>query len=335
MEDAALLPAIGLLRPEIVAQLRKENESSSAPSWEINDDPERGWEINDDPERGWVSFAWGIDTPAARSRVMKELCERWRDTGLWPDEISGFVGALCWNAGPYNASARTRRLGREPAEPVTDAAEVEPLSGWAGSLAPRLSLRCVALVLGRMYECYNLVLTNLREREKGEAGGTKIEQYLSKPFLESNHLVKDYAAHTLVHKSSGCNLLSPPSRKPPTRSIAEQRQASREEKITNDDVARLRHLWFLKEMQDTTCIRCLHSDPNTVNSTSVAATAVREGVEVLVLLQQLESENTSMKQEYIDRFPDDIPHINNLPTDCYHCFILKDANMVISCRQYD
>ncbi|RDX52560.1 hypothetical protein OH76DRAFT_1345277 [Lentinus brumalis] len=71
-------PAIGLLRPEIVAQLRKENESSSAPSWEINNDP----------ERGWVSFARGIDSPAARSRVMKELCERWRDTGLWPDEIS-------------------------------------------------------------------------------------------------------------------------------------------------------------------------------------------------------------------------------------------------------
>ena len=71
-------PAIGLLRPEIVAQLRKENASSSAPSWEISDDP----------DRGYVSFARGIDTPAARSRVMKELCERWRDTGLWPEEIS-------------------------------------------------------------------------------------------------------------------------------------------------------------------------------------------------------------------------------------------------------
>ncbi|TFK79042.1 hypothetical protein K466DRAFT_446136, partial [Polyporus arcularius HHB13444] len=125
---------------------------------------------------------------------------------------------------------------------------------------------------------------------------------LGKPFLESNHLVEDYAARTLVHKSSGRNLLSPPSPKPPPH---------------------------------TTRIRRLHSDWNTVDCTSVAAAAVRERVEVLALLQQLEAENTAMKQEYLDRFPDDILHINNLPTDCYHRFVLKDANMVISRRQYD
>ncbi|KAI0372445.1 nudix hydrolase 20 [Pilatotrama ljubarskyi] len=69
-------PAVGLLRPEVVAQLRKEADSSS-------------WEFGQDTTgREWVSFARGINTPSARSRVMKELCERWRDTGLWPDEIS-------------------------------------------------------------------------------------------------------------------------------------------------------------------------------------------------------------------------------------------------------
>ncbi|TBU63613.1 nudix hydrolase 20 [Dichomitus squalens] len=86
-------PAVGLLRPEIVAQLRSENASSPSPSWHFSDPAlEQGTSA-----RGWVSFARGIDTPAARSRVMKELCERWRDTGLWPDE----VGPRKWRAELY------------------------------------------------------------------------------------------------------------------------------------------------------------------------------------------------------------------------------------------
>ncbi|KAI0772776.1 NUDIX hydrolase domain-like protein [Trametes elegans] len=79
LSPSADSPAVGLLRPEIVAQLRTEAAASSAPSWDFHDDG---------AGQGWVSFARGINTPAARSRVMKELCERWRDRGLWPDEIS-------------------------------------------------------------------------------------------------------------------------------------------------------------------------------------------------------------------------------------------------------
>ncbi|CDO72107.1 hypothetical protein BN946_scf184962.g50 [Trametes cinnabarina] len=71
--------AVGLLRPEIVEQLRKEAQSSPSPSWYFG---------SDEAGKQWVSFADGIKTPSARSRVMKDLCERWRDTGLWPDEIS-------------------------------------------------------------------------------------------------------------------------------------------------------------------------------------------------------------------------------------------------------
>lgn len=82
-------PAIGLLRPEIVAQLRKEATSTSSPSWEFGTDTQGDYE--------WVSFARGIDSSAARSKIMKELCERWRDTGLWPDEI----GPRKWRAELY------------------------------------------------------------------------------------------------------------------------------------------------------------------------------------------------------------------------------------------
>jgi len=34
-----------------------------------------------------VSFASGISTPSVRTEAMKELCERWRDTGLFKDAI--------------------------------------------------------------------------------------------------------------------------------------------------------------------------------------------------------------------------------------------------------
>ncbi|OJT04179.1 hypothetical protein TRAPUB_5131 [Trametes pubescens] len=75
-------PAVGLLRPEVVAQLRKEAAAASAssPAWEFGEGAAG--------QADWVSFAPGIDTPSARSRVMKAVCERWRDSGLWPDEIS-------------------------------------------------------------------------------------------------------------------------------------------------------------------------------------------------------------------------------------------------------
>ncbi|KAI1787300.1 nudix hydrolase 20 [Ganoderma leucocontextum] len=84
-------PAVGLLRPEIVAQLRAENTASPSPSWQFSDDsgaPESRVDTTTPTSaRAWVSFAQEIDTPTARSAVMKELCERWRDTALWPDEV--------------------------------------------------------------------------------------------------------------------------------------------------------------------------------------------------------------------------------------------------------
>ncbi|KAH9854617.1 NUDIX hydrolase domain-like protein [Lenzites betulinus] len=77
-------PAVGLLRPEVVAQLRAEALASPTPVWEF---------LQDSKGREWaVSFAREIATPADRSRVMKDMCERWRDAGLFPDEI----GARKW-----------------------------------------------------------------------------------------------------------------------------------------------------------------------------------------------------------------------------------------------
>jgi hypothetical protein len=57
-------PAIGLLRPTIVEKLRSENVRSREKR---------------------VSFRSWLDSHVKRTDAMKELCERWRDTELFPD----------------------------------------------------------------------------------------------------------------------------------------------------------------------------------------------------------------------------------------------------------
>lgn len=62
---------------------------------------------------------------------------------------------------------------------------------------------------------------------------------------------------------------------------------------------------------------------------------VRETVEKLALTGRLEEEEQALKKKYRDVFPDDIPHLDELPTNLYHRFKLKDPNVVLARRQYD
>ncbi|PPQ71242.1 hypothetical protein CVT26_010984 [Gymnopilus dilepis] len=92
---------IGLLRPVIVEQLKLENERSRT-----NDTPEL-WSLRLEPSdyitlrNGTLgpsaSFRNWLDTPARRTAAMKELCERWRDTGLFSD----VCGPTKWRAEMY------------------------------------------------------------------------------------------------------------------------------------------------------------------------------------------------------------------------------------------
>ncbi|OCH94619.1 nudix hydrolase 20 [Obba rivulosa] len=67
-------PAIGLLRPAIVEQLRQENiRRPQVPAWDIREDA--------------VSFAGFLRTAAERTIIMREMCMRWRDEGLFPNVI--------------------------------------------------------------------------------------------------------------------------------------------------------------------------------------------------------------------------------------------------------
>lgn len=80
-------PAIGLLRPAIVDQLRAENAAATAadkhPLWHIAPSA--------------VSFAAWVDTPAKRTAAMRGMLERWRDGGLW----AGIIGPAKWRGEMY------------------------------------------------------------------------------------------------------------------------------------------------------------------------------------------------------------------------------------------
>ncbi|KAF9030305.1 hypothetical protein BDZ89DRAFT_1132420 [Hymenopellis radicata] len=67
LSQTAGSPVLGLLRPIIVSKLALE----SIYVWDIQETR--------------VSFHADIDSPAKRSAIMRELCERWRDEELFPD----------------------------------------------------------------------------------------------------------------------------------------------------------------------------------------------------------------------------------------------------------
>ncbi|KAJ7604496.1 nudix hydrolase 20 [Mycena polygramma] len=87
-------PAIGLLRPQIIALLDAENQHGVAKGA-----PETWTGVTDIPglRSRRIGFHASFDTPAKRTAVMRELCERWRDTGLFPD----IIGPKMWRAEMY------------------------------------------------------------------------------------------------------------------------------------------------------------------------------------------------------------------------------------------
>jgi hypothetical protein len=55
----------------------------------------------------------------------------------------------------------------------------------------------------------------------------------------------------------------------------------------------------------------------------------------LALQEQLKHEENMMHNKFKDVFPDDTPRLNDLPTNVYHRFKLRDPNLVIAKRAYD
>lgn len=80
---------IGLLRPVIIEQLKAENARSRELGlqevWDIRVEEGEYRMLRSGRMGPTVSFRAWVDSPSKRTAAMKELCERWRDTGLFAD----------------------------------------------------------------------------------------------------------------------------------------------------------------------------------------------------------------------------------------------------------
>ncbi|KAI0336960.1 hypothetical protein BDW22DRAFT_1473408 [Trametopsis cervina] len=119
---------------------------------------------------------------------------------------------------------------------------------------------------------------------------------LGQPFLSANHLVLDCNSRTCVDKRSHFDLLNP------TPAILRAPQP--------DVVPPRQQIEFM-------------------------ISAVRDRAERLALIKRLELEEHKVRLLYEDIFPEDIPHLGELPTNVYHRFKLKDPNLTFARRQYD
>jgi hypothetical protein len=92
---------IGLLRPVIVEQLKIENGRSrrlgNEELWDIRVGEDQVRLLKSGRVGPSVSFARWCDTPSKRTGAMKELCERWRDEGLFAD----VCGPMKWRDEMY------------------------------------------------------------------------------------------------------------------------------------------------------------------------------------------------------------------------------------------
>ena len=101
LSESPQSPVIGLLRPVIVEQLKLENDRSKQlnipESWSLRLEVSEYTVSKASHSGPSVSFRGWLDTPLKRTAIMKELCERWRDTELFPD----VCGPKKWRAEMY------------------------------------------------------------------------------------------------------------------------------------------------------------------------------------------------------------------------------------------
>jgi hypothetical protein len=92
---------IGLLRPVVVEQLRLENKRSKQNGlpepWALRLDESEHIKSRNGNLGPIISFREWLDSPSKRTAAMKELCERWRDAGVFSD----VCGPTKWRSEMY------------------------------------------------------------------------------------------------------------------------------------------------------------------------------------------------------------------------------------------
>jgi len=145
------------------------------------------------------------------------------------------------------------------------------------------------------------------------------------PFLSHNCLVIDHESRTCIAKSANYDLLNPPKHTPQVKvQIPSLNEIQRVRKNV------------VKELKSILNDRHKINEKNTTSETPNVAGLLRRRIDTLAFIEknkeQLDRLDKEMRRKYEDRFPNDIPHIDQLPTDIVHRIKLKDPNKIIQCR---
>lgn len=111
-------PVIGLLRPIILKQLKAENIRSNQLNtpelWVLRLVSSDFQPLNNGTLGPSVCFKDTVNSPAKRTEALVELCERWRDSGLFED----VCGITKWRAEMYPIYANPFGVHDHPADAV-------------------------------------------------------------------------------------------------------------------------------------------------------------------------------------------------------------------------
>lgn len=169
---------------------------------------------------------------------------------------------------------------------------------------------------------------------------------LGLPFLQSNRLVLDHGCNTCTVKldnDHSYDLLNPsaPSTPKPTprwkstfTRASEVRAARRRARplvanvLLGEEMARKLEARLLRHPA-----RGARGDEGE-NIVAALRARVEDLNSMKAFKEQLARMDAEMKREYADLFPDDIPPVHHLPDQVYHRFRLKDAQKVVSKREY-
>jgi hypothetical protein len=164
---------------------------------------------------------------------------------------------------------------------------------------------------------------------------------LGLPFYVVKKCSIDPVRSTVVRQDNGLDVIHAPPHisLPPPPSPLE----TRELEYLRDRLARTAYRDTLRELLLIRAPTPPVFDPNLSPSSSPAfashtrrvCAAINDRISELALLDSPQREDASLRSQFADPFPDDIPHISHLPTDVYHRFRPKDPNAVITRRQYD
>ena len=144
---------------------------------------------------------------------------------------------------------------------------------------------------------------------------------LGGPFLKSNKIVIDHKLGRVIAKDEQYQLL-------PILTTTDLITDKVERKVGPSDV--------LQELLEQTKEKKNGLDKQSTTELTIQhfKKSLDNRIAILAVWDELTRYDQEIREQFKDRFPEDIPHVTRLPDDVHHRFRLKDPEKVIKCRSY-